>query len=98
MGSIVVVVVVAVVVVDIVVGADVVVIMVAVDDCVVAVGVSGWKLVSGWTLFSVLFFTGVDVSEVAVSEAVNSFATVSGAAVPVVDLFVVMEAFIVLCF
>lgn len=46
-GSIVVVVV-AVVVVDKVVGADVVVIMVAVDDCVVAVGVSGW------TLFSVL--------------------------------------------
>lgn len=45
-----------------------------------------------------LFFTGIDVSEVAVSEAVNSFATVSGAAVPVVDLFVVMEAFIVLGF
>lgn len=45
-----------------------------------------------------LFFTGVDVSEAAVSEAVNSFATVSGGAVPVVDLFVVMEAFIVLVF
>lgn len=44
--------VVAVVVVDIVVGA---VIMVVVDDCVVAVGVSGCKLVSGWTLFTVLF-------------------------------------------
>lgn len=90
--------VVAVVVVDIVVGAAVVVIMVVVDDCVVAVGVSGCKLVSGWTLFTVLFFTGVDVSEAAVSEAVNSFATVSGGAVPVVDLFVVMEAFIVLVF
>lgn len=48
--------VVAVVVVDIVVvGAAVVVIMVVVDDCVVAVGVSGCKLVSGWTLFTVLF-------------------------------------------
>lgn len=47
--------VVAVVVVDIVVGAAVVVIMVVVDDCVGAVGVSGCKLVSGWTLFTVLF-------------------------------------------
>lgn len=43
------------VVVDIVVGAAVVVIMVVVDDCVVAVGVSGCKLVSGWTLITVLF-------------------------------------------